>query len=79
MKFEPPKFKVGDIIKSVPSNTVLNLEEPNVKLFGYNDGVVVGIRDTGYGEIVYEITYFDPEAADAPYLYSYEMEKLNDT
>ena len=79
MKFKPPKFNVGDIIKSIPSNTVVNLDEPDIKIFGHHEGVIVGIKDTGRGEVVYEITYFDPEAADALYLYPYEMEKLNDS
>jgi hypothetical protein len=79
VKFKPPKFNVGDIIKSIPSNTVVNLDEPDIKIFGHHEGVIVGIKDTGRGEVVYEITYFDPEAADALYLYPYEMEKLNDS
>jgi len=77
MRFKPPKFKVGDIIKSIPSNTVVNLDEPDIKIFGHHEGVIVGIKEAARGEVIYEITYFDPEAADAPYLYSYEMEKLN--
>jgi hypothetical protein len=55
------------------------LDEPDLNIFGHHEGIIVGIKEAARGEVIYEITYFDPEAADALYLYSYEMEKLNDS
>lgn len=72
-------FKVGDIIRSIPTNAPLSLDDPESKILGNWEGVIVAVRDIGLGEVNYEVKYFDSEATDAPFLFEFEMVKLNDS
>ncbi len=63
------KFKVGDVIRSIPTGMVFEI--------GW-EGVIISTKYDGI-EFYYQIRYFDPQATDAAYLREEEMEKLNDT